>query len=378
MEKHPIKRIYLLFCGLVVALFAYFKTVYIITTPLWLDEGFTYFYVQANSFAELIYRISLYEQNPIFFYFLTWITTSFFNSFHVLVLRLIPFVCSIASPVALYYLYKEIFKDSKGALTASVFLFISNFYTIMTCDARGYSLAIFLSIMGIFYYFRLLNNQKSSFIPFCIFWILALKTHFLALIMVSALLAHYLFFYKNTNNRDILIGILLIFLSFIPDILQIKMSMTDRPFWPGGATLMHIPELFYVSLIGYTFEFPHIAIWYALAVSSMILFFSVIFIKNKHKTSIWLFIILFLTVFLSTFLSSTFMSMRIFSIRHMILILPFYFIIIAYTINHIKFHWVKILIVLSFILLNLSSTISLVSKTDFEAVGELKKVEIIV
>jgi len=384
------KNAFTVIAVVIASIFTALKVAYTISVPLWFDESLTYFYVRAVTFTEMIYRITMYEQTPFLFYWLERAFLNVINNFSPFWLRALPMFFSFLSPFMLYFVSIEAFGNKKIAFFSSLFLFISTFYTFMTCDARGYSLAVFFILSGLYFYFRLLKEDKYSFIFFCLSWIIAVKIHYFSVIILTVI-----FIYSIVKKfiPDLFIGFLLVMLSFIPDLLELSLVLKNPPFGPGVASLRDVPELFYVLFSGYSLEFLQMFYWYALAVISVILFFIPLFAfliiprrqdypgsvsdmagnEKSVTSSLTLFYVIFTTVFLSTFVLSQVSRFNLFSTRHMVLILPFYCMIVTFALCRIKSRAVTFTAGIMILLLNFTSTFNLISKpylqrNDFRAV----------
>ena len=374
------KKIYIAVISVIVVVFTFLKIKYLLNVPLWHDEGLTLMHIQAKTFSDMLNSISLYEQNPFLFFLFERFFTGATGSYSHLILRLIPFIFSIMSPFALYYLFKISFRDEKGAMIAGTFLYISEFFTFMTCDARGYSQAIFFIIMGMIYYQKLVQKEKLSFVLFFVFWILALFSHYLALVTLVIILIHYLIFNRGKNDVDLLTACGLIFFTFIPEGLRILVIMKNPVFLPGPARFADILELFYASLTGFTLEFPHMAVWYSLCIISIIMVFASLFVKDVEKEKVYLYLAVFLGVFLSIFIPAKFFNIRVFSSRHLILVLPFYSMLIALSLSRIKIRFLPYILLTVVVVVNFLSTYNAVFKdryhrNDFRAVASILKTQ---
>lgn len=277
------RNIYIAIAGILFVIFTFLKIKYIITVPLWHDEGLTLAHILSPTFRDMLSSITSLEQNPFLFFFFERSITNLSNSTSPSVLRLLPFIFSVLSPVALYFLYRRSFNDEKGAFIAGTFLYISEFFTFMTCDARMYSQTIFFIIMGMIFYLKLMNREKNSFIPFFLFWTLAVFSHYLALVALIILLIHHLIFNRGKNDGDFLLSSGLIFLTFIPEGLRILVIMKNPVFMPGPARYEDGLELFYISITGFALEFPHMAVWYSLCLISMALVIASLFAIKKSE-----------------------------------------------------------------------------------------------
>ena len=277
------RSIYIAIAAILFVIFTFLKIKYILTVPLWHDEGLTLAHILSPTFWEMLSSITSLEQNPFLFFFLERSVVTLFNSTSPIVLRLLPFIFSVLSPVALYFLYKRSFNDEKGAFIAGTFLYISEFFTFMTCDARMYSQTIFFIILGLIFYLKLMDREKNSFVPFFLFWALAVFSHYLALVALFILLIHHLIFNRGKNDVDFLLSCGLLFLIFIPEGLRILVIMKNPVFLPGPARYEDILELFYISITGFALEFPHMAVWYSLCFISMALVIASLLVKKKSE-----------------------------------------------------------------------------------------------
>lgn len=352
--------------SLIVCIFTLLKLVYIREIPMWFDEGLTYFYVQAGNLGEFIYRITLYEQNPLFFYWVCWKTVHLLHSYSLQTMRAIPFFFSLLAPVVLYFLYLECFGEKRGAIIASLLLFTSSFYTWQTCDARGYAMAILFIETGLLFYFRLLRREKMALLLFSLSWIAAIHTHFLSLIILFMIVIHYILFNRGAGNREFFAGCALVALGILPLIWEWPLVTTDPLFLPGFAQWRHIPEWLYVSLIGYTLEFSRMYVWYALCLMSLALVAAPLFIREIPRQNVILFVAIMLGLFLSIFFASKVLLKPIFAIRHMVLVLPLYLSLISLTLSSIHSRWIRAALITFIILLNFTSTFNIIAKPQFQ------------
>lgn len=350
----------------IILVFAFLKIKLAQSAPLWFDEGFTYYYVLSQNLGELFQRMRIYELTPFLFYLFCWLTVKIFNSTDVLIMRLIPLGLSFVSPVLLYVLGKEVFGKDRISHLAAILLFASSFFTFITCDARSYSPAILFVILGVIYYLRLLKSEKYSFLLFCISWIAAISLHYYSALVFGIVFLHYLVFNRGKQASDFWVGSLLVALSFVIHVSGFLVHLRTSPFMPGIASFFDIFEFFFVCLAGFTLKFPHMAIWYAISISSMILLLYPVFAKDEKKSEILLFAAIPVVYFTFIFCVSKFLGLRVFSTRYMALTLPFYFLLVSYTIGSIRAVWLKAAVVALILFVNFSSTKTLVYEPEFQ------------
>ncbi|MFP4497007.1 MAG: glycosyltransferase family 39 protein [Vulcanimicrobiota bacterium] len=348
-----------------ILVFTVMKFIYINTIPLWMDEGLTFYYVSADTLTGLFARIFQYEKNPVFFYILTWGLVKVFNSTGVWVLRLSPFIFSILSPVFLFKLYKQKFNDERGAVIASTFLFISQFFTLMTCDARGYSQAVFFIILGSYYYFMLLKKEKMSFLVFCLSWIIALKTHFFSGLILAVIFLHYLVFNRKENTIDFATGFSLIFISLIPEFVELSIILKVKEMQPGWPSLSALAETFFAMMTGFTLEFPSMIVWYVILTASVVfVLLPILRIREKMPARV-LVLAIFYTYIILMFVIPLVFKMRFFSVRHMVLILPFYAVLLSLSLQSINVRAIKLILIFLIVVINFLSTRNIIVKEEY-------------
>jgi 4-amino-4-deoxy-L-arabinose transferase-like glycosyltransferase len=109
----------------------------------------------------------------------------------------LPFALfGIATVFLTYHFTKYLFNDKKTALIAATLLSLSVPFLILTKQSRYYSVAIFFSLLGLYFYFNILRNKKYSFVAFLLSVTFLFHTHYiycptlLATVLIHAMIFH--------------------------------------------------------------------------------------------------------------------------------------------------------------------------------------------
>ncbi len=122
---------------------------------LWLDEAALALNILDRNFLELFTPLIYAQSAPPLFLILVKLSTLFFGNFEY-VLRFIPFMMSLGSVIAFYYLLEYLFKNNNKVIMAvTLFLFSINFPLLYyTAELKQYSSDVLFVILAFLFYFK--------------------------------------------------------------------------------------------------------------------------------------------------------------------------------------------------------------------------------
>lgn len=250
MKKHN----YWLYGIFILALFLRFYR--LANFGFWVDEAFSA-EVARLGLKEIATFLYLHDNHPPLFYYLLWGWIHILNFLRLpaneIYLRL-PFVIfSSCQVVVLYYLTEKI-AGKTSAKIASFCLAISASAIILGgADVRMYSLLGLLSLLSVYFLYNYITSQKKScFWAYIIFTILALYTHYTAILLFMAQEVYLMLFIKKIGfKRWLLINvyILLGYSAWLPVMIH---HFTCHPFVLMQKTgYTGYPRIFFDVLLSY-------------------------------------------------------------------------------------------------------------------------------
>lgn len=342
---------------------------------LWLDEAATYDFAKL-SLGELWETMVGGERNPPLFYYIEHILISIFGASEF-VLRFVPaLVGSLTIPV-FYFIGREVLGRFGGIISAGILTF-SSYHIFYSQDARAYALVLFFFSLAILFYIFALKNGKLRYWILCgIFCSLSFWTHMYVAIAIAVLFLHAIIEKRKTilksvdDIKQLATGILAFVIPSLPLLIAtlmlfLKQTSAGAPTW--GLTGVNIITTTITQFSGYA-EY--------LAVIFVLLFIvgTIFLLINKEKRYFGTLTLLSIIIsFIGTFIFSTMSSI---SPRHLIFIIPFYFITIAAAFclipKTIDYRKVAVILLIILCLLNLpylSTYYTSYSKEDWRGVSE--------
>lgn len=342
---------------------------------LWLDEAATYDFAKL-SFGELWETMVGGERNPPLFYYIEHILISLFGASEF-VLRFVPaLVGSLTIPV-FYLIGREVLGRLGGIISAGILTF-SPYHIFYSQDARAYALVLFFfSLAILFYIYALKKGNIRNWILCGIFCSLSFWTHMYVAIAIVALFLHAIiekrkYILKSIEDiKQIVTGILAFIIPSLPLLIAtlmlfLKQTSAGAPTW--GLTGVNIITTTITQFSGYV-EYLTVIFVLLFIVGTIVLFI------NKEKRYFGSLTILSIILsFVGTFIFSTMSSI---SPRHLIFIIPFYFITIAAIFclipKTVDYHKVAVIVLIVLCLLNLpylSTYYTSYSKEDWRGLSE--------
>ncbi|MFZ9027637.1 MAG: glycosyltransferase family 39 protein [Crocinitomicaceae bacterium] len=201
------------------------------------DEPFSIFYAQTD--FQTLLELSKQENNPPFFTILLKVWTSFFGISPVSV-RFLPLIFSSLTASFIFLMTRELTSTRFGIIGAAIFTF-SNYHIQFSHEARPYALFGLLTIMALYYTYKLLQTQQRKWLILTVLVnTLLIYNHFFGFfVLLIQLFMLVLLFRKDNPWKQIAIawGITsLFYLPYLPFLLKRFMISSE------GGTWLTIPK----------------------------------------------------------------------------------------------------------------------------------------
>ncbi|QQG44336.1 MAG: glycosyltransferase family 39 protein [Candidatus Roizmanbacteria bacterium] len=321
-----------LILGLIILIGAFLRFFNLGKESLWLDEAYSVKLANVN-FFQIWDKVRTSDVHPPFYYMLLnlWIKTFGDSEFAV---RSLSVVFGILSIFMIYKLTQLLFNKNTG-LVAALILALSPFHIQYSQEARMYNLLVFLIILSMYFFVKLLNNPNGKIlIGYLLTGTLLMYTHYYSVFIFIAqniyLFIYAIFFKKDKNLIKIwlILQIVLFFSFFLWILVFIKQIHSSAASWIPPPT---------INLLGQTF------LSYSGSEYLLIMFLILLLINNHFKKSIqngsflliWLWIPIILPYVISIFF------MPIYTIKVTIVAMPSFYILVAKKINDINRNFIK-------------------------------------
>lgn len=296
----------------------------------------------------------------------------------------VRFLSVILGILSVYMIFKLacILYNSKTALLSAFLFSISAFHVCHSQQARHHALMVALAIASFYFFVKLLLNKKKSFILLnALINFLIINTHpYGILIIVVQFFIIVLNFLKPDSKiiflKWIRLQLAAIFLYLFIFLLPSRFYLQEKIWWIPKNKLSLLWEFYQTLMFGIPrFGFEDYRIPKELLLSVIIFSFiflflfsvSIVFSKRKNnsaKKQICPYVILTSWVLLPLFLAYTVSYIKpLFSVKHLIYVLPPFLILIARGIDSIK--WISIKAVLMSLII-LSSALSLIILYNYD------------
>ena len=251
-------------------------------------------------------------------------------------LRFPSVIFSFFSVILTYFLGKGLFNKKTG-LIACIFMGVSPFHLWYAQEARDYSMALFFGLLSSYLFFRALKDKKFKlWLFFALASIIGLYTNYFYIFLFLAQGLYLTFFKKMRFNLKELFCFLIIaagFSFYLPRFLS-KFNFVWAGFWVFKPTWQSLIITLENFILGYNGNF----LLYLMAdIFSGIFFISAIcYIKKENIKQPFLFCIFFSFV---PILAAFFFSKAFFPVyldRGLLIFSPFYYLILALGISHLK------------------------------------------
>lgn len=280
---------------------------------LWTDEYYSV-YMAGNSNLPFWVTFNDPGNPPLFFIFL-WLMEKFFGA-HYDILRILPILFSILSLYAIYYLVNK-YINYKTAIFCS-FVFAVNIYSIVAAqEIRAYSLLILLSVLIFIKIFDLIEEPSNkNYIIYGIWAALILNTHYFGGIILFANFVYGCIFLKD--KIKFIYANLLAGLTFLPFLIMtgFNKGLLDNSFNDH----LKMPDMFFYVDVFTKFSQGKIA-------ALMVLLFGIIALYKKNKIysyCVYMIFSVFLTSYILCFLKPMVQA------YYFVCLLPFFIILASY------------------------------------------------
>lgn len=208
------------------------KFLFVDSPPIGGDEPFSIFYAQTN--YQTLFELSKQENNPPFFTILLKIWTSFFGISPVSV-RFLPLIFSSLTASFIFLMIRELTSTRFGLIGAAIFTF-SNYHIHFSHEARPYALFGLLTIMALYYAYKLLQtHQRKWLILTVLINTLLIYNHFFGFfVLLTQLFMLVLLFRKDNSWKQIAIAwgvTTLFYLPYLPFLLKRFMVSSELGTW---------------------------------------------------------------------------------------------------------------------------------------------------
>lgn len=199
---------------------------------LWLDEAATHVFTQQSlgDYWQLLSNLG--EVHPPLFYMVEKVILPFGTS--EFLYRLFPAIFGIAT-IPLFYLIGKKMAGGPVGIIMAAFIAFSPYHVQYSQDARMYTMLLFLTSLALILYLEAIrSNGKKYWILFGVASALAVWTHFMAFILIGALVIYSAWYLVKgkTSPKNFLFAIVVITVLLSPLLVIIKGLFFNRI---GGA-----------------------------------------------------------------------------------------------------------------------------------------------
>ena len=330
----------------------------------WCDEAFS-----ANmtdySFLNILKTTSLDVHPPLYYILLKIFRIVFGRSEFALrllsVLGAVGMICLGAGPVSRLF-------GNRTAIIYAVVTIFTPITLIMAHEARMYSLAMFTVTASAIYGLLILKeNKKNDWIKYSIFVLVSAYLHYYALITVffiNVFLIIWIFFKKRELIKKYIIVSGVIVLAYLPwlfffvgQVMKVKRAFWVTPFQSFTILLSFLQNYYYKNFTPFEGAIFFMALL-SLILIAITIFFALIksFLKKERQKFTIIFYLIF--IYISTIFAASLISIIIKPIlypRYMIVCSGLLILLFSIGINNIRLKALRIIIILFFIFLNITT-----------------------
>lgn len=331
----------------------------------WFDEVLTHGVISGRFAGPLQgFNLLFIDKHPLLYYALLrqW---SFFAGLDEYSLRFFSVIFSTLSIIFIYKLGALLF-DKISGLIGAAFMALSPFQIWYAQESRMFSLAAFLAVIDVYFFFKALGKGKGklywaiySLVTLCLISVTYFAFFLFIPKLVIILSAYRKYFMKYLLAAS---SALLIFVLTILPIFITQFNALRQGFWFQGEDSIAIILITLVNLvIGY--HIIPLAYWSVLFLITGLIFSSLINRENPKATLFLVF--LGILPLILVFLFGRYFA-HIYIIRHMIIFSPFLYLLLSKGITSIKYPFFKLVTIVSIlIILSLSLFSYYIDKTPF-------------
>ncbi|OGI19735.1 MAG: hypothetical protein A3B68_05085 [Candidatus Melainabacteria bacterium RIFCSPHIGHO2_02_FULL_34_12] len=335
-------------------------------TQIWFDEGQSIWISSLNNISEIFKELVISGQQPLH-YMLLHLGISFFGKSEFSV-RFLSVIFGVLTILMSYKISKLIFDKHAGILCAFL-IGISTSHIFYSQEARPYILTLFLSLMSIYFFIRLLENNDIKILAgFIISNTLLIYNHYSGLPIILAqniyVLTQHFFFNKDLklSIKKWIISQGIILTLFLPWIITMMTYYKEKSaslfFWAPPMSISSVIKTF-ISFAG--------------SESLFLIFIILLFLNEKTlslKKNIYYLLFLWLLMPFVTLLAISKIFFPIYHERYVLIaLIPFYLLISKGLMNVSSTVRIIILtVIVSLSLNNLTNYYSMNKKYDWKGV----------
>lgn len=322
----------------------------------WSDEAVSLMIAKYATFQNTIdidYRRVFTEPGLFFLLLKIWMYLTKEESFY----RFLPLFFGLFSIALIYLLGKE-FCNKTAGLIAALLMSISPLHIYYSQELRNYTLWVFLSLLSIYFFFRILKKEGKA--PF-LFWfsistILCLYTHVMALLLLFTVNIYFLFFPgKKKLVFKWIVSNLIVLLFYIPWLFVLinqvsSIRVNTSFFWVPKPDIFVVSHTFNIFNLG--FNAPA-ALYFigAVVFFPLFLFGARKSLKENALAGLLLFWIL-VPIGLLILISIPLKQNSIYLYKTLIFVTPAYYILVANGLSGIKKYKFSLLLVFFIVILS--------------------------
>ena len=286
-----------------ILLLAFFLRIYKLDyNSLRTDECLTFFIASKESLSQLLTVVIGTKQQPLY-YLLIYFWVKIFGTSEFS-LRLPSVIFGIASVFVTYKLSRILFKNKEVGIISSCLAALSIMNINYSHDARPYTLALFLSLISIYFFMKVLERDSlQNMFFYLISSILLIYTHSQGAftLLAQSIFAVSIWLFKKKNNtfnwRTCLFLQLMVLFLFLPWLLNLIKIISGNP----DAFLFWVPQVT-ISRALFTLTDYYSSSLGVFCISLCLIIFSLFFAKDKMP--LYLLLLIFLIPFLMLYFIS--------------------------------------------------------------------------
>lgn len=346
--KH--KSVYRIILILILFLSFFLRVYKLDSKPVWYDEAVSISNAEKPLSSYLFSPRINYK--PVYFFLLNiWISVFGENAFN---LRFFSLIWGVSSILLIYELAKAMFNNEVGWISAFL-LGISVFHIFNCQQIRHFSLLVFLALASVICFLKFIRKNKIPYlIMLTIANILVINTHPYGFCVIIFEVFFAIFFLRGNLLRhwffsQLILSLFVAWYLFLPN----KAYLKETIWWIQKPNLNSLIETFNTfswggpryGLDDFRIPEPWLALAYILSFSYLVLFLCGLQIKRKEDSRNILLLLLWIVMTVGmSFLLSIMNDSSVYSIKHLIIALPAFYIIIARGLSKFGKH-LKIVIV---------------------------------
>lgn len=352
---------------------------------VWLDELITMNECSPKlTFKESHAIISVWENNPILYYYLVKINSILFGH-TTFAVRMFSAFFGILSIYLFYLIGKEI-SDKKTGLIVALLASVNYFFIYYSQEGRAYILLTFLTIFSFYTLIRFIkvSNIKNA-IVYGIALTLLINTHFFGLfVMVAQVVILFIFLFDVEKEKRVsyvinsaIAGVIAVSIWFYLSWEIFKIASELQVFWIPAPT----PEL--ITGIFKEFFGNSEALIFLILILTIYYFLKLLNSKSQSKvikdnSLLFGFIIISIWIFITIYIPylRTYLKIPMITSRYLILVLPAILLLLAVSINKIENQILKKGVLIFFVIASLTDLFvvkkhyTTINKSQFREISE--------